>query len=78
MWCLRYGVIVCVCVCVLFIGCVLGGGGCPGTCPRDHKVGSAYVDTLVHSEDIGRATALLIVLVGVRNRRGVGGAVGLG
>ena len=28
-------------------------------CPRDHKMGSAYVDTLVHSQDVGRATALL-------------------
>ena len=29
------------------------------TCPRDGNVGSAYVDTLVSRDDVGRATALL-------------------
>ena len=28
-------------------------------CPRDGKVGSAYVDTLVSEDDLGHATALL-------------------
>ena len=46
--------------------------------PRDGKMGSAYVDTLVHSHDVGRATTLLLHSWGYELAEVAAGAVGLG
>ena len=41
-------------------------------------MGSAYVDTLVHSHDVGRATTLLLHSWGYELAEVAAGAVGLG